>query len=446
MHIARVPLYGICTCWMVLFWIENRIIIIESQSADFHSLDDYIMPYRGSLSSSKKQQRNSFENASRVLNVDPERDFHIPAHQQIQSLVNKTNILAWKITTDKFFQEFNLTDLLSPALPIERIHGRPDSEKQKVWSDIHQYYVWETNICFAARGFSKAGKVKPHVLFTYCNENRGAFSRDIPNRTVEWDSLATHWKSWGCSDEEISAYLDHPNTRAVVTTQHQSYSHPKIISIPLGIRFQMKWPTLAKIQRDHPQPRTQLLMINDNGWRHRAQIAARINSTFGCALKNTYTKSNSTIYLEELQRSKFILAPSGFGYDCYRIWDALYMGTIPIVEIPTTNFRKWRNFFRGEQKLEDGWRRTFEELPVLWVHSYDQVTPEFLEQKYREIAANNQQYNYLKLTIDWWIEFVRSRIPEDVTTTTGVQSNGKPFHLKKLNSTFYQYFVYKDAK
>jgi hypothetical protein len=122
------------------------------------------------------------------------------------------------------------------------------------------------------------------------------------------------------------------------------------------------------------------------------------------------------------------------------------MGTIPIVEIPTTNFRKWRNFFRGEQKLEDGWRRTFEELPVLWVHSYDQVTPEFLEQKYREIAANNQQYNYLKLTIDWWIEFVRSRIPEDVTTTTGVQSNGKPFHLKKLNSTFYQYFVYKDAK
>jgi hypothetical protein len=433
---------------MVLFWIENRIHIIESPSYEnFNSLDDYIMPYRGSVSSSR-YGKASFETAFRVQNVDPERDFHIPAHQRIQSLVNKTNILAWKITTDKFFQEFNLTDLLSPALLIERIHGRPDAEKRKVWSDIHQHYVWETNICYAARGFARAGKVKPHILFTYCNENRGAFSRDIPNRTVEWDSLATHWKSWGCSDEEIFAYLDHPNTRAVVTTQHQSYSHPKIISIPLGIRIQIKFPMLAKIKKAKPQPRTQLLMINDNGWRHRSEIAATVNASFGFALKNTYTKSNSTVYLEELQRSKFILAPSGLGYDCYRIWDALYMGTIPIVEIPfypASSPRKLRNLFRGEKKLEDGWRRTLDELPVLWVHSYDQVTPEFLEQKYREIAANNQLYNYRKLTIDWWIELIRSRIPEDVTRT-GIYNKGKQVRLDNWNTTSHQYFVNKDAR
>jgi hypothetical protein len=114
-------------------------------------------------------------------------------------------------------------------------------------------------------------------------------------------------------------------------------------------------------------------MINDNGWRHRVEVTQAVMANFDhdyYKINNTYSKRNGRSsfgpYLQELQRSKFILAPSGLGWDCYRIWEALYMGTIPIIEM--------------YNRSVDGWRRSLDDLPVLRVQYYNEVTPELLNE------------------------------------------------------------------
>lgn len=359
-----------------------------------------------------------FFSSSKTTDTEPKVEFVQENHQRLQELVQVDSILSWTKTRDEFFQEINITAVLTnDVLPITRLHGRPKEEKLEIWRKKEgNFYLWEGNICFAARNFLQAGAIKPHVLFTYLNENRGALGMDVKNRTIQWDHLATHWTKWGCTDEEIWAYLDHPLTKAVFTTQHQSYSHPKVHSIPLGVAPSIKDMIASAVQLP-PKERTQLLMINDNGWRFRAAVSQYVMNTFArhrpdlSPLRNTYSQAPGSAqkYIEELRISKFILAPSGLGWDCYRIWEALYMGVIPIVET--------------YERPVDAWRETLEDLPVLWVEHYEDVTPELLETEYVNIAARAKDYNYEKLTKQWWIDYIKSYFADDLAVLQHTRVN-----------------------
>ena len=346
---------------------------------------------------------------------------------KLKQLINAPSLISWTRTTDKFFEEFNITAVLSSFLDIQKMHGWPNAEKIQVWSTTaHPYYIWDGNICFAAKRFAEAGSVKPHVLFTYLNENRGAFSRDVKHKTANWNHLSTHWSSWGCKDEEIYSYLNHKNTRAVITTQHQSIDHPKVWSIPLGVKEGRLPKKILEAIQEPRVNRTQLLMVNDNGWKHRKEVTETVLDNFALQnikLTNTYqTQGNLQGYLNEMKRSKFILAPSGLGWDCYRIWEALYMGCIPIVE------RYGRS--------NDGWWRTLDKLPILIVEHFSKVTPQLLEDKYIEIASKAKEYNYEQLTIHWWAHMIRSFVPEDDSTAETIQLNQerREYSVPRTNS------------
>lgn len=158
---------------------------------------------------------------------------------------------------------------------------------------------------------------------------------------------------------------------------------------------------VLKLLREPQVTKTKLLMINDNGWKHRKEATATVMENFlrdNLTLTNTYDNKKSSSYLKELRRSKFILAPSGLGWDCYRIWEALHFGTIPIIE--------------RYHRPNDGWRRTLEGLPVLWVEDFSEVTPSLLRAEYIKIASKASEYQFEKLTRQWWIQFIRSQIEE----------------------------------
>ena len=36
-------------------------------------------------------------------------------------------------------------------------------------------------------------------------------------------------------------------------------------------------------------------------------------------------------YLKTMSQYRFVLSPPGFGYDCFRTWEALALGCVPIV-------------------------------------------------------------------------------------------------------------------
>ena len=65
-------------------------------------------------------------------------------------------------------------------------------------------------------------------------------------------------------------------------------------------------------------------------------------------------------YWETIAKSKFVISPPGNGIDCHRIWECLYLGSIPIV-------------------LEHEALSQYRDLPILFVKSWEDVTLSFLE-------------------------------------------------------------------
>lgn len=88
-------------------------------------------------------------------------------------------------------------------------------------------------------------------------------------------------------------------------------------------------------------------------------------------------------YMQDMAQCKFTLSPEGDMHDCYRHWEALLVGSIPVVH---------------RSPLD----QVFEELPVVIVDDYKEVTEEFLQQKYEEMK--NKQYNMRKLYMQYWVD------------------------------------------
>jgi hypothetical protein len=91
-------------------------------------------------------------------------------------------------------------------------------------------------------------------------------------------------------------------------------------------------------------------------------------------VKRTQNWKNMTEYA-------FVLSPFGVGMDCHRTWEALCLGCIPILKAP--NFKKM-----------------FENLPVLIVNEWTDITQELLDKTIQEFQS--QQFNYEKLTLQYW--------------------------------------------
>jgi hypothetical protein len=87
-------------------------------------------------------------------------------------------------------------------------------------------------------------------------------------------------------------------------------------------------------------------------------------------------------YIEQMASCKFTLCPRGHGLDSFRIWEALLVGSIPIVKTSQL----------------DG---LFKDLPVLIINDWQEVTQKFLNRNYKEISS--RKYNREKLYVEYWL-------------------------------------------
>jgi hypothetical protein len=79
-------------------------------------------------------------------------------------------------------------------------------------------------------------------------------------------------------------------------------------------------------------------------------------------------------YCENMSKNKFVICPPGNGVDTHRLWEALYLGCIPI----TIKNRIYNNY----------------DLPIIQVNDWAEVTLELLQ---KEISNNMEQ-----LYMDYW--------------------------------------------
>ena len=231
-----------------------------------------------------------------------------------------------------------------------------------------------------------------HVLITPLNENWGAFSTTVPHRTVDWGVWEDLLRESGCTPLQVRDYLDDPAVKGVVATSHTAFPHPSIISLPLGIAGDEG--CLEAVMAEGRPAKTRELLLNNSGWGHRKAINQRVSANFGGTIENSYGL-NQRAYFQAIAASRFVLCPSGLGWDTYRVWETLALGSVPVVEYTA------------------GWHTVLDDLPALFVDDFHQVTPLVLARAYPAILSQYQRFAYRKLTKSWWA----SRLQALATTT-----------------------------
>ncbi len=107
-----------------------------------------------------------------------------------------------------------------------------------------------------------------------------------------------------------------------------------------------------------------------------------------------------TALWEEMSTCQFIASPPGRGRDCHRTWEALSLGCVPIVQ----RFRELAPLYEG--------------LPVWEVDGPGDITQAALEEKSKAIGWKLEAggYDFTKLTMPWWTQYVRSQLRQDACT------------------------------
>ncbi len=99
------------------------------------------------------------------------------------------------------------------------------------------------------------------------------------------------------------------------------------------------------------------------------------------------TKKSQTDYYKDVAQSKFVLSPRGDGLDCWRTWETLLIGSIPVVKHSSLD-------------------TIYAEFPIVIVNDWAEVTEEYLEKKYLEFAEKTYDYN--KLFASYWADKINS--------------------------------------
>eukprot|EP00536_Pseudo-nitzschia_multiseries_P010560 jgi/Psemu1/307394/fgenesh1_kg.326_\ len=213
-------------------------------------------------------------------------------------------------------------------------------------------------------------------------------------------------------------------------------------------------------------PRPRLLMINSSPTPTREPQMNAVIRNFeesghpqGKGIQNMYETYEGSYeeqrdhYYADISSSKFILCPSGIGWDTYRIWESIILGAIPVIErhkytyglitYPLSSSKSTKLIhLPGEKTKEseklshhlrkhngtletveyfDGWQKSLDDLPVVWIdgefgdkppkqgeRNRNYLTPQFLEEQYDALAARAGDFRYEKLTSLHWIQFVES--------------------------------------
>lgn len=143
--------------------------------------------------------------------------------------------------------------------------------------------------------------------------------------------------------------------------------HPKLQPIPIGIANE-KWPhgnkdTLLEIISTEI-PKTNLCYSNfevTTNFNKRTEVLNIVKTK--SFIDIDIQKLSFKEYLSKLKSYKFVISPPGNSVDCHRIWEALYLDVIPIVE---------KNIAMNY----------FYDLPILFVDSFNELTYNMLEKEY----------------------------------------------------------------
>lgn len=140
---------------------------------------------------------------------------------------------------------------------------------------------------------------------------------------------------------------------------------------------------LANFRPTHPYREMVLRTLKRN------KELSSLTVTHGFRVNQKTLWNEKKLYKEMYLRSKYILSPRGVGIDCYRHYEAIFTGAIPIMESSPID-------------------EIFADLPVLIVPSLLKLNVSFLQEQYPRIKNNTIQYKYEKLYVHYWQTLIKN--------------------------------------
>ena len=164
--------------------------------------------------------------------------------------------------------------------------------------------------------------------------------------------------------------------------------HPKLQCIPLGVNW---LNTIA-----HPLIENYLSNLTQENYFSEKSIYCYLNirktvsertEVLDIFSKKSFCTIFKTVpfetYMSHLSSARFVISPKGFNIDCFRTWEALYAGSIPVVES------------RGINDVYEG-------LPVIIVDDLSTVTKEFLDAEFEKLKGKT--FHLERLHAQYWLD------------------------------------------
>ena len=221
-------------------------------------------------------------------------------------------------------------------------------------------------------------------------------------------------------NDKIIHWYSQNYVRTIKGNTYKAY-HRKLSNIPIGLAYTHLYNEDIKEQADKivsPMKQEELLdsIIQNNKklnlpfWKKELKCYINFNfeknyiySRFGYDRYEAITKlPKHLIFSEkgEVDRTTswnrqtkyaFVASPFGNGLDTHRTWEALILGCIPIIKT-------------------SGMDSLFEELPVLIINDWSDITEQLLIKVNRDFKQKHEkgEFNYYKLTLKYWRDKIHS--------------------------------------
>lgn len=243
--------------------------------------------------------------------------------------------------------------------------------------------------------------------------NIDRFIKEVHPSIVNPYIIITHGEGSETNHAYQQEYLYDKKIIAWFSIHPSKDGHEKYYPIPLGIQQPKEWWFTEKAQLNsllkklrETTPKTALVYLNlDPNTDGERKLVQELFARQPFCLQSKKRLSFKD-YLQEMAQCKFVLSPRGLGPDCYRTWEALLVGSIPIVRRCMYEYSK--NVKKNSRCFHSQLDDLYEGLPVLLIDSWDELTEEFLNRKYAEITS--KQYSIAPLYMEyWWTKIIKVR-------------------------------------
>lgn len=293
-----------------------------------------------------------------------------------------------------FYILFILFPLLafSVPAPINRLPSTPfiTGDTFRFFSD-HAYDELDTSL--------DPGQIQPGNTIFVKTDYLGDFFQKIHPHIAHPYILISHNSDHPAPDK-YAEFLKDDKLLAWFAQNYDGYPSPKMHPIPIGLaNSHWKHGNFEEILKTKKKKflKWHLAYLNittQTFSEERKKVVDLFKTQSYCLKKKT---RNYRTFLNDIASSCFIISPRGNGLDTHRFWEALYMGSIPIVKSSSLD-------------------PLYKKFPVLIVSNWEKVTQKLLK---KNISYHSQKKDLSeKLFIYYWLDQINMHRLHDPCSNT----------------------------